>query len=214
MVPLSHWYMLFSSVTFLFFFFPVTIALFYLFRNRPVARNVFLLGASLIYYFWGERAYTVLLVVVMAINYFFGVWIARVGKNRKTVLVFSILCNLLPLVFFKYTNFIVNNINVIIELFGRTPCIIPQIHLPIGISFFTFTMLSYVMDVYRDKTKVEKNPISLGIFLAMFPKMLQGPIERYTNLARDMVERRVSTDDFMYGVRRFVIGLGKKMIIA
>ena len=206
--------MVFSSVTFLFFFLPITLVLYFFLRNRPVARKVFLLVVSLIFYYLGDKAYTILLLVMIAMNYGFGLLIARVGKRRKVVLAFSIICNLSPLVFFKYTNFIVSNINVLIELFGRVPIKLPQIHLPIGISFFTFAMLSYVIDIYRDKTKVEKNPITLGLFFAMFPKMLQGPIERYANMAKDMVERHVSTEDFSYGVRRFIIGLGKKMIIA
>jgi alginate O-acetyltransferase complex protein AlgI len=206
--------MLFNSVTFLFFFLPITLLLFFFLRNKPAARSVFLLVMSLVFYYQGEKAYTVLLVIVLAMNYGFGVWIARAAESRKSVLVFSIICNMLPLVFFKYTNFIINNINVIIELFGRTRITVPQIHLPIGISFFTFAMISYVMDVYRGNTPVEKNPVSLGVYLAMFPKMLQGPIVRYTTIARDMVERRVTTEEFMEGVKRFIIGLGKKMIIA
>lgn len=206
--------MLFSSVTFLFFFLPITLALYFFLRNRPVARNVFLLVMSLIFYYLGDKVYTILLLVMMAMNYGFGFWIARADKSRKALLAFSIICNLLPLVFFKYTNFIFSNINVLIELFGGTPLKLLQIHLPIGISFFTFAMLAYVIDVYRNKNNVEKNPISMGSFFAMFPKMLQGPIERYSNMAKDMAKRHVSIDDFSYGVRRFIIGLGKKMIIA
>jgi alginate O-acetyltransferase complex protein AlgI len=206
--------MLFSSVTFLFFFLPITLVLCFFLRNRPVARNVFLLVMSLIFYYLGDKAYTILLLVMMAMNYGFGLWIARAGKGRKALLAFSIICNLSPLVFFKYSNFIITNINFIIELAGGSTIKIQQIHFPIGISFYTFAMLSYVIDVYRDKTKVEANPISLSFFFAMFPKMLQGPIERYANMAKDMVNRHVSTEDFSYGVRRFIIGLGKKMIIA
>jgi alginate O-acetyltransferase complex protein AlgI len=175
---------------------------------------VFLLVVSLIFYYVGDKAYTILLLVMMAMNYGFGLWVAGAGKWRKLVLAFSIVCNLSTLVFFKYTNFILSNVNTVIELFGGVPFNLLQIHLPIGISFFTFAMLSYLIDIYRDKTNVEKNPISLGLFFALFPKMLQGPIERYANMAKDMVERKVSTEDFSYGVRRFIIGLGKKMIIA
>ena len=188
--------------------------LYFFLRNRPVLRNVFLLIVSLLFYYLGDKAYTILLLVMMAMNYGFGLWIARVGKRRKAAVAFSIIANLLPLIFFKYMNFIVGNINVMIELFRGTPITLPQIHLPIGISFFTFAMLSYVIDIYRDTAKVEKNPISLGLFFALFPKMLQGPIARYTNMAGDVVERRASMEDFSYGVRRFIIGLGKKMIIA
>jgi alginate O-acetyltransferase complex protein AlgI len=207
--------MLFSSVTFLFFFFPIALVLFYLLRNRPVGRNALLLVASLVFYFWGEKAYTVLLAGIMVMNYGFGRWLAAVdGRKKKTVLFASIVLNLLPLVVFKYSSFLLGNVNSVIELFGGAPFRLPLLHLPLGISFYTFAMISYVMDVYRDRNNVETNPVSLGIFFSFFPKMLQGPIERYSNMAKDMYERRVSSEDFIYGVRRFIIGLGKKMIIA
>lgn len=206
--------MLFNSATFLFFFLPITLILYFFLRNRPVARNVFLLIVSLVFYIWGEKVYTVLILVMITMNYYFGLRIARGGEGRKRVLIISILCNLLPLVFFKYTNFIVANINVLIDLFGAEPFRIPRIHLPIGISFFTFSMLSYVIDLYRGKTDVERNPLSFAVFFAMFPKMLQGPIERYANIAGQLVERRVGVDDFACGARRFITGLGKKVLIA
>ncbi len=206
--------MLFSSVTFLFFFFPIALLLLFLLRNRPVGRNALLLLASLVFYFWGEKAYTLLLLGVMAMNYGFGLWLARADGSRKTVLAISVVLNMLPLVFFKYSSFIIDNVNTVIELFGSAPFGVPQMHLPIGISFYTFAMISYVMDVYRDKNTVEKNPVSLGIFFSFFPKMLQGPITRYSNMAKDMYERHVTSEDFIEGARRFVIGLGKKMIIS
>ncbi|HOD15366.1 MAG: MBOAT family protein [Spirochaetes bacterium] len=206
--------MLFSSVTFLFFFFPIALVLFYLLRNRPVGRNVLLLAASLVFYFWGEKAYTLLLLAVMAMNYGFGLWIARSDGNRSRVLALSVILNLVPLVIFKYSSFIIGNVNSLLELFGGAPFGVPQLHLPVGISFYTFAMISYVMDVYRDNGRVEKNPVSLGIFFSFFPKMLQGPIERYSNMAKDMYDRHVTSEDFIEGARRFIIGLGKKMIIA
>ncbi|MBN2158456.1 MAG: MBOAT family protein [Spirochaetes bacterium] len=206
--------MLFSSVTFLFFFLPITLVLFFLLRNRPVGRNVFLLAASVVFYYWSEQAYTLLLVVVLVMNYYFGRLLARAGDRRKLLLIVSILLNLIPLGFFKYSGFIVGNVNELIGLFGATPFKVPQIHLPVGISFFTFAMISYVMDVYRDRTAVETNPLSLAVFLTMFPKLLQGPIERYSHMARDIYERCITSEDFINGVRRFIIGLGKKMIIA
>ncbi len=206
--------MLFNSVTFLFFFLPITLLIFFFLRNRPAARNVFLLVMSLVFYYAGEKAYTLLLLAVFFMNYGFGIWISRAGERRKAVLAVSIVFNMLPLVVFKYTNFILANINELIELFGGTALPVPKIHLPIGISFFTFAMISYVMDVYRGNAPAAKSPVPLALFLTLWPKMLQGPITRYATVARDMVERRVTTEDFIYGVRRFVIGLGKKMIIA
>jgi len=206
--------MLFNSVTFLFFFLPITLLIFFFLRNRPAARNVFLLVMSLVFYYAGEKAYTLLLLAVFFMNYGFGIWISRAGERRKAVLAVSIVFNMLPLVVFKYTNFILANINELIELFGGTALPVPKIHLPIGISFFTFAMISYVMDVYRGNAPAAKSPVPLALFLTLWPKMLQGPITRYATVARDMVERRVTTEDFIYGIRRFVIGLGKKMIIA
>jgi len=175
---------------------------------------VFLLVMSLVFYYAGEKAYTLLLLAVFFMNYGFGIWISRAGERRKAVLAVSIVFNMLPLVVFKYTNFILANINELIELFGGTALPVPKIHLPIGISFFTFAMISYVMDVYRGNAPAAKSPVPLALFLTLWPKMLQGPITRYATVARDMVERRVTTEDFIYGIRRFVIGLGKKMIIA
>ncbi|TFH42981.1 MAG: MBOAT family protein, partial [Chrysiogenales bacterium] len=145
---------------------------------------------------------------------YFGIWIDRAGEGRSRVLIISIVCNLLPLVFFKYTGFIVGNINALIGIFGAGPFVVPRIHLPIGISFFTFSMLSYVIDLHQGKTAVERNPLSFAVFFAMFPKMLQGPIERYTTIAQQLVDRRVGLDDLAVGVRRFITGLGKKILIA
>jgi alginate O-acetyltransferase complex protein AlgI len=206
--------MLFSSVTFLFFFFPITLALLFLLRNRPVGRNVLLLAASLVFYYWGDTAYTFLLVALMAMNYFVGRVLGREGGRRRAVLVVTLVLNLLPLAFFKYSAFFIANVNSAISLFGGTPFAVPQIHLPVGISFYTFAMVSYVMDVYRDRSLVETNPVSLGVFFSFFPKMLQGPITRYSTMAKDMYERHVTSGDFICGVQRFIIGLGKKMIIA
>ncbi len=206
--------MVLSSVTFLFFFLPIVLALYFLLRNRPLARNVFLLVVSLMFYYAGDKAYTILLLIMMGMNYGFGIWIAHAGKERRAIMAFSIVCNLMLLVFFKYASFIVSNINIIVELFGTAPFKLPQIHLPIGMSFFTLAMLSYLIDIYRDNTKVEKNPLALGLSFAMFSKLLQGPITRYSDMAEDLFERHVSAEDFSQGVRRFIIGLGKKMIIA
>jgi alginate O-acetyltransferase complex protein AlgI len=206
--------MIFSSVTFLFFFLPIVMVLYFLMRNRPLARNLFLIFASLIFYYLGDKAYTILLLVMMGMNYGFGLWIAHSGRWGRAILIFSIICNLAPLIFFKYMNFIVSNINIIVELLGAAPIKIAQIYLPIGLSFYTFVMLGYIIDIYRDMTKAEKNPVSPSLFFAMFPKLLQGPIPRYANMAKEMLERHVSAEDFSCGVRRFIIGLGKKMIIA
>jgi alginate O-acetyltransferase complex protein AlgI len=206
--------MVFSSVTFLFFFLPITIVLYFFMRNRPVARNVFLLVVSLIFYFWGERAYAILLVAVIAMNYFFGLWMAHAGPRRKMILITAIVSNLLLLLFFKYSNFFMNNLNALIELLGYAPVNVPRIYLPSGISFFIFAIMSYVIDLYRGKTEVQRNPLSLGLYLSLFPKLMQGPIERYGDIVKQFIERRISPEAFACGVRRFIVGLAKKVLIA
>ena len=130
--------MVFSSVTFLFFFLPITLVIFFFLRNRPMARNVYLLIASLVFYFWDEKIYTVLLVVFTVMNYYFGILIARAGERRRMILIISLVCNIFPLVFFKYTGFFVSNINMIIALFGAAPFNVPRLKLPVGLSFYTF----------------------------------------------------------------------------
>lgn len=206
--------MVFSSVTFLFFFFPITIAIFFIFRNRPLGRNVYLLIVSLIFYFWDEKAYTILLVAFIAVNYYFGILIARGGERRKMYLVISIVLNTLPLVFFKYTGFFVSNINALLALAGAAPFTVPRLKLPVGLSFYTFQILTYCIDIYRGKIKAERNPVNLGLFVALYPKVLQGPIENYHHMAPQIADRHVTRADFAEGVRRVIMGLAKKALIA
>ena len=205
--------MVFSSVTFLFFFLPLTVSIFLLLRNRKVLRNVFLLIVSLLFYLWGEKIYTLLMVFSITANYFFGLWMSRTKDRKKLVVTLAIIFNLIPLFFFKYMNFFVDNLNTIISVFGLE-INIGQIHLPIGISFFTFQIMSYVIDLYRGKIEVQKNPISLGLYISLFPQLIAGPIVRYFDIAKQLVERRVTFEDFSYGVKRFIVGLGKKVLIA
>lgn len=206
--------MVFSSVTFLFFFFPITLVLFFFLRNRPMARNVYLLVVSLIFYFWDEKIYTLLLVVFTIMNYFFGILIARAGERRRMILIISLVCNIFPLVFFKYTGFFVSNLNSVIALFGAAPFTVPRLKLPVGLSFYTFQILTYCIDVYRRKVEAEKDPVKVGLFIALFPKVLQGPIETYHHMAPQLAERRISSTDFAEGVRRVIMGMGKKALIA
>lgn len=206
--------MVFSSVTFLFFFLPITLTVFFIFRNRPLGRNIYLVAVSFIFYFWDEKIYTLLLVAFIVINYGFGLWIAKAGERRKTILVISLVCNLLPLVFFKYTAFFVKNINSIIAIFGASPMDVPRIHLPIGLSFFTFQIITYCIDVYRGTVEVQRDPLKLSLFISLFPKLLQGPIENYHHMAPQLDGGRVTAADFAEGVRRFIIGLGRKALVA
>jgi alginate O-acetyltransferase complex protein AlgI len=206
--------MVFSSVTFLFFFLPITLVIFFFLRNRPMARNVYLLIASFVFYFWDEKIYTLLIVLYIVMNYYFGILLARAGERRKMILIISLVCNIFPLVFFKYTGFFVTNINTIIGLFGAAPFTVPRFKLPVGLSFYTFQIITYCMDIYRRKAEAEKDPVKLGLFIAMFPKVLQGPIETYHHMAPQLADSRVSRTDFAEGVRRVIMGLGKKALIA
>jgi alginate O-acetyltransferase complex protein AlgI len=183
-------------------------------NKRIVARNAYLLLVSLLFYYWGEKIFTILMISVIVANYFLGIWLDREEKRRKMVLVIAVVFNLLPLTFFKYTNFFMDNINGVIAFLGFTPVKVDPIHLPIGISFFTFQIMSYIIDLYWKKAEVQKNPVSLGLYIALFPQLIAGPIVRYLDIARQLAERRITLDDFAYGVRRFIVGLGKKVLIA
>jgi alginate O-acetyltransferase complex protein AlgI len=206
--------MLFTEPLFLFLFLPVVLGLYFL--SPKFAKNAFLLGASLVFYAWGEGSYFLVLVSSVLINYFGGLGVEHFQKIRYRKLVFSITIagNVLLLVVFKYTHFLAANFNqVVLRRFGQAvPA--PFIHLPIGISFFTFMGLSYVIDVYRRQINAQKRPVSFALYLTLFPHLIAGPIVRYGEIAAEIAMRHFSRAGFAEGVRRFVIGLGKKMLIA
>ncbi len=207
--------MVFSSIFFLFFFLPATLILY--FSVGPKLRNLVLLLASLLFYAWGEVGYVMLMLFSISINWIFGLLIngsKSTPKRCKLFLIFGIILNLLPLAFFKYGNFLLDNLSylgsgVIADKLGEG-----QIHLPIGISFFTFQAISYIVDVYRNTADVQKQPINLALYISLFPQLIAGPIVRYHDVARQIVQRTVSLVDFQYGAQRFVLGLGKKVLIA
>ena len=203
--------MLFSSITFLFMFLPIVMAVYYLVPNG--AKNIVLLLASLFFYAWGEPVYVVLMILSIVLNYFCGRDIeanADNPKKAKLSLVFALTANILILGFFKYTDFFIGNINA---WFGTS---IPLLNLtlPIGISFYTFQMMSYVIDVYRGDAAAQKNFVSFGAYVALFPQLVAGPIVRYTTIADQLDNRRENTDMFAYGIKRFVTGLAKKVLLA
>jgi alginate O-acetyltransferase complex protein AlgI len=208
--------MVFSSVGFLFFFLPIILVLYAFFRNKKIARNVLLIAASLFFYFWDEKEYTLVLVGIIIMNYCFGLLLDRTGshKSRKIIIIISTVLNLLPLVFFKYTGFFIENLNAVRSLIGFLPIKQPAIHFPLGISFFTFQIMSYTIDLYRGKIKTQKNFLSLSLFLTLFPKLGQGPIMRYADFENQIDEHRASLEDYYSGIKRFIIGLGKKVLIA
>jgi len=206
--------MVFSSITFLFLFLPLALALYFLTGKKH--RNLFLLFVSLIFYAWGEGLYLLILLISIFINYSCGLLIDNHrGSNRSSIyLTIAIVLNLCMLAFFKYSNFFVTNLNSILAVFGIGQLYLASIHLPIGISFFTFQALSYVIDVYNQKIIAQRNIINLGAYISLFPQLMAGPIVRYAHIAKEIVSRTTLRENFAEGVKQFLFGLGKKMLIA
>ena len=204
------YHMLFSSNIFLFLFLPVTLLGYYLLRPSVPLKNGFLLVMSLGFYAWGEPVYVFLMLASIAGNFLFG-WLVGTAKGSKRLwLVLSVAFNLGILFWFKYTNFLLDNLNA---LLGTTlPRIAPA--LPIGISFFTFQAMSYVIDVYRGTAEIQKNPLYLALYISFFPQLIAGPIVRYNTIARQIKERQETLEAFEAGVCRFIQGLGKKVILS
>ena len=206
--------MVFSSSIFLYVFLPVTLLL-YGVAVRSM-RNSILLLASLMFYAWGEGFYVALMLVSIIMNYGLGLWIDRVrgGPAARGVIALAVVFNIGLLAWFKYANFLAANLNVLLGGAGLGPVHLDPVHLPIGISFFTFQALTYVVDVHRGHAKVERNPLHVALYISLFPQLIAGPIVRFRDIARQLTGRRVSLEDFAYGVRRFIMGLGKKILIA
>ncbi len=207
--------MVFSSTFFLFFFLPIVLLVYFLAGRKM--RNVILLTSSLVFYAWGETIYVLLMLVSILVNYCFGLFIdlaQQQGKTGKPALVGAVAINLLLLIFFKYANFLVANLNGLLQRLDLDPVSFPHIHLPIGISFFTFQAMSYVIDLYRRQSKVQKNPINIALYISLFPQLIAGPIVRYHDIAKQISNRITTTADMASGIRRFIIGLGKKVLIA
>jgi alginate O-acetyltransferase complex protein AlgI len=205
----------FSSVIFLFGFLPVVLVLYFL--GGRAAWNPVLLLASLFFYAWGETVYVALMLFSIGANYLFGLLIDRSAgdpRAHKRYLALGIAINLLPLSFFKYANFFVDNLNQLLALGDLSPIELDPIHLPIGISFFTFQAMSYIIDVYRREARVQHNPVNLALYIALFPQLIAGPIVRYHDIAGQLSERTTRLEDFYTGVVRFIVGLGKKVLIA
>jgi alginate O-acetyltransferase complex protein AlgI len=206
--------MVFSSVIFLFLFLPVTLCLYFVVGKR--FRNLFLLMASLVFYAWGETFYVAVMLASIGANYLFGLALERVkGRSAsKPILAAAVIFNIGLLSVFKYANFFTDNLNVLLNAVGLPTIALAPIHLPIGISFFTFQALSYVIDVYRKDAFVQRNPVNIGLYIALFPQLIAGPIVRYHDIATQILQRRTRLADFAEGVERFIIGLGKKVLIA
>ncbi len=205
--------MVFSSVIFLFFFLPLVIG-FYGVAGKNL-RNLILLGASLSFYAWGEGIYLLIMLFSITLNYLCGLLMFRGGqKPSKSVLVVGVVFNLAILGFFKYANFIVENVNVLLLAGGLPAITLNPVHLPIGISFFTFQAISYIVDIYRNEVPPQRNLINLGLYISLFPQLIAGPIVRYNTIARELVKRKFEISTCAYGIRRFLFGLAKKVLLA
>lgn len=202
--------MVFSSITFLFYFLPITIAIYYIVPKK--CKNIVLLLASLVFYFFGEPAYILLMISSILITYVFGRLIDKYQGTvySKIFLIISIIISVGLLVYFKYANFLIENIN----LWLRNKVDFIYVALPIGISFYTFQMISYLVDVYRKEAKVQKNILKLAMYVSLFPQLIAGPIVRYTTIDNQIDGRTHTMQKFALGVRRFIIGLSKKVLIA
>lgn len=197
--------MVFSSAVFLFAFLPVVFILHTVIRNTT-ARNVLLIVASLIFYAWGEPVYVVLLLASILINYLLG----RFVWGRKPVLVAAVIVNLAFLIVFKYAGFIVQSINAIPFISLKEP----KISMPIGISFYTFQAMSYVIDTYRDERKRPGSFLDVMLYVCLFPQLVAGPIVKYNSVREQLQDRQVSAEGVASGIQRFIVGLSKKMLIA
>lgn len=203
--------MVFSSTIFLCVYLPLVLLGYYICPKK--GRNLFLLIVSLVFYAWGEPKYVFLMIFSILVNYIFGRLMDKHRENKKRLklmLVLSVVIDLGLLSVFKYTDFVITNINAI---FGSSFDLL-NIALPIGISFYTFQAMSYTIDVYRNDVRVQKNLIDFGMYITMFPQLIAGPIVRYADVQDQLAERSVTTADFSEGVMRFVVGLGKKVLLA
>ena len=205
--------MLFSSSIFLFAFLPAVLLGYYVvFRGMRRAQNGLLLAASLFFYAWGEPWFVLVMVASILANYGFGLWVHAWKLRRRRLLLpvtSACVCNLGLLFIFKYLVFTLENLNL---LGWNLP--IPVIELPIGISFFTFQALSYVLDVAMGEAEVQRSPFALGLYVSLFPQLIAGPIVKYHDIDRQIESRTVTADKFAYGVYRFSCGMGKKVLLS
>lgn len=201
--------MLFSGIPFLYYFLPVVLILYFAVPQK--FKNGLLMLSSLVFYGWGEPKYVVLMVASIIIGYFSGLLIeAKSNKRDKKIILFiSVFINLGFLAYFKYADFFIENFNAVTGM--GVPLL--RIALPIGISFYTFQILSYVVDVYRG-VPAQKSVVNLASYITMFPQLIAGPIVRYTDVARELESRTHSFEKFATGMRRFIIGLSKKVLVA
>ena len=198
--------MVFTSINFLYYFLPTVLILYFIVPKKY--KNLLLLISSLLFYFYGEPKYIILMIIEIVLAYFEARLIEK--YKSKEIFIFSIFIHILLLCIFKYTNFLITNINGIFN----TNISLLNIVLPIGISFYTFQIISYLVDVYKGKLKAQKNFISLATYVSLFPQLIAGPIVRYETINKELDNRKQTFNDFSSGISRFIIGLSKKVLIA
>ena len=207
--------MVFSSPIFLFYFLPVVLLAYYLLRKHIVLQNLILFVSSLLFYFWGEKGYSILVLISILINYNVGLLLSKQGTQtaQKITLASGIILNISILLYFKYYNFFINDFLTYFNL--ATPLEeSDKIHLPLGISFFTFHGITYITDIYRREAQVSKNLLNVSLYTLFFPQLIAGPIVRYTDISQQLVKREIKNSQVNSGIKRFIIGLAKKIIIA
>ena len=200
--------MLFTSISFLYYFLPALIIIYFITPKKY--KNIILLIASLLFYFYGEPKYVFLMIAEIVIAYTGAILIDKYKSQSKNILIITLFIHVFLLIIFKYTDFIIQTINDI----SNANIKLLNIALPIGISFYTFQIISYVIDVYNGKVKVQKSIIKLATYVSLFPQLVAGPIVRYQTVEKELDDRVHSFNNFAYGIRRFSIGLAKKVLIA
>lgn len=208
-----RYHMLFSSITFLVFFLPSVLILYFAVPNLTY-RNTILFFASLLFYAWGEPKFVFLMLATIVVNYCFGILLSHGGKHNKIALIFAILFNLSILFLFKYLNFSIVIIDSFLSALHMKPISTINKIMPIGISFYTFQEITYLVDVYKKPQLVQRNPLNLGLYISFFPQLIAGPIVRYHTIKEQIEKRVTSISQFSNGVERFIIGLSKKVLIA
>ena len=200
--------MLFTSISFLYYFLPALIIIYFITPKKY--KNIILLISSLLFYLYGEPKYVFLMIAEIIIAYIGAILIDKYKNQSKNILITTLVIHIFLLIIFKYTDFIIQSINDI----SNANIKLLNIALPIGISFYTFQIISYVIDVYNGKVKVQKNIINLATYVSLFPQLVAGPIVRYQTVEKELDDRVHSFNNFAYGIRRFSIGLAKKVLIA
>jgi alginate O-acetyltransferase complex protein AlgI len=204
--------MIFSSLEFLFLFLPIVLLLIAIWKNTTY-QNTILFISSLLFYAWGGVSYTAIMLSSIILNYVAGIGIGKFSR-KKLWLTIAIILNLSSLAFFKYFNFLVDNYNILISVFKISPVTVQHIILPIGISFYTFQGISYLIDVYKKTVEPQRSFIKLGTYIALFPQLIAGPIIRYNEIQPQLTCRNFNRTNFYDGIKRFTFGLARKVIIA